>query len=113
TPSSSAAASRLFRGCAMLRALAANFLPRIGDLAHFALAFPAGHMDLVQFHETLGPFAHLRLRGAFEDGITADHLLGLGEWAVGERDFAACKPRPHAARRRQQADSMHHSAPGV
>src|SRR5262245_28622727 len=97
-------------GRLQLAGLVAHFLAGTGDLTDFGFALPARHMLAMQLHEAAGAFDHRLLRRHVEDGIAADHLLGLGERPVHHRDLAAGEPDPCAIRRGEQAPGLDHDA---
>src|SRR5882724_11034514 len=56
------------------------------DLTNFGLAFPAGPVFLMKFHEARRPFDRFFFRLQLKDGITANDFLGLGERPVDRGD---------------------------
>ena len=80
------------------------------DLANFSLAFPAGPVLLVKFHETQSGLDCIFLRREFEDRITADKLFGLGEGAVGGGDFATGKADARTHRGGGKPAALNHCA---
>src|SRR6476660_517800 len=97
-------------GCLRLVRMAAGFRAHLWELTDLTFALPTRHVRLVEVHETLSPFEHVGLRLRVENGVAADHLLGLGERAIGYGQLAARKSNAHAARGWQQASRLDHHA---
>ena len=72
--------------------------PRRGEGPQFAGAFPARHVIEMELHEFLGHGQGFRLVAQLEDGIAADHFLGLDEGAVDDAELAVGDPHPRAGR---------------
>src|SRR5256885_14129409 len=77
--------SRLERGAIVSGALARRAVKERADLA---AAFPARHVVDVQLHELLRQRHGLLLVAQLEDGVAADHFLGLHERPVDDAKLA-------------------------
>ena len=76
---------------------------RLAELAYLAAALPTGPVIFVNLHQPFRQLDGLRLTPYLDHRVSADQLLGFGEWAVHSLDRAVDQRHDGARGARQQA----------
>src|SRR3954469_10169525 len=102
--------ARLASGGSVRVDLACTVHARHRKRTDFAGAFPARHVFLVELHELDRRGHRLFLVAELEDGVAADHLLGLDERPVDNAELAVADAYLRAHGDRHQSAGIDHAA---